>query len=355
MGLKRALRLIDGANALSENAGGITTDGRVGIRSPWTTGQALSRIVATDILGLESTTVSRVEAMGVPAIARGRHKIITAVQKCRLVTYRRDVEVDNGPAWLYRSRTRTSPQHRIVWTVDDLIFYGWSLWGVERNDRGQITDAARIPPEWWTFGEGGEILVTIPGTEQTTATDDSVILIPGFTQGILATNPRTIRGARELEEQWASRANNPIPAMELHQTTDDELEDDEIVAIVDGWTDALSGTGGAVAFTPKSIEARPHGQASSDLYIEGRNAASVDAARILNLAAADLDASGVNSTLTYETTEGRRGQFVDETLPLYTDAIAARLSLDDVTPQGTRIGFDFAAVVTNPLTPTTED
>lgn len=354
MGLKRALRLIDGATALAD-AGGITTDGRVGIRSPWTNGQALSKIAAADILGLETNVASRSEAMGVPAIARGRHKIVTAAQKCRLVTYRRNVEVPNGPAWLYRSKTRVSPQHRIVWTVDDLIFYGWSLWGVERNDAGAITDAARIPPEWWTFGDAGEVLVTIPGTEQTPATDESVILIPGFTQGILNTNPRTIRGARELEDQWASRANNPIPAMELHQTTDDELEDEEITALVDGWSDALSGTGGAVAYTPKSIEAKPHGQASSDLYIEGRNAASVDAARILGLAAADLDASGVNSTLTYETTEGRRGQFVDETLPLYLDAIGARLSLDDVTPMGTRIAFDLAAVITAPITANTED
>lgn len=350
--IARALRLLDGANALVES--GISTNGRVGIKSPWS-GTSLSRIVASDILGLENVPVSRAEAMGVPAIARGRHKIVTAVQKCRLVTYRRDVEVTNGPAWLYRSRTRTSPQHRIVWTVDDLIFHGWSLWGVERDSKGAISDAARIPPEWWTFGPDGEILVTFPGLEQVEASDESVILIPGFTEGILTTNPRTIRGARELESQWASRAQNPIPAMELHQTTDDELEDEEIVEMLDGWTEALAGTGGAVAFTPKSIEARAHGQASSDLYIEGRNAASVDAARILNLAAGDLDASGVNSTLTYETAEGRRGQFIDECVPLYTDAISARLSLDDVTPQGTRIAFDLSPVIANPITANTED
>ena len=351
MGLKRTLRLLDGANALAES--GITTNGTSGIKSPWA-GTSLSRIVATDILGAESLPVSRAEAMGVPAIARGRHKIVTAVQKCRLVTYRRDVEVSNGPAWLYRTKTRTSPQHRLVWTVDDLIFHGWSLWAVERTSRG-IDDAGRIPPEWWTFGPDGEVLVTLPGQTQTELTAESCILIPGFTEGILNTNPRTIRGARELETQWVQRAANPIPAMELHQTTDDELDDNEIVEILDAWRDALAESGGSVAYTPKSIEAKPHGQADSKLLIEGRNAAAVDAARILGMSAGDLDASGVNATLTYETREGQRSQFVDEAVPLYTDAIAARLSLDDVTPQGTRIGFDFVPLVTKPLTLPVED
>lgn len=352
IGLKRSLKLLDSATALAES--GISTNGRVGIRSPWA-GGSLSRIVATDILGAESLPVSRAEAMGVPAIARGRHKIVTAVQKCRLVTYRREVEVANGPAWLYRTKTRTSPQHRLVWTVDDLIFHGWSLWGVERTSRDGIDDAARIPPEWWRFGDDGEILVKFPGLDEVPIDDRSCILIPGFTEGIVNTNPRTIRGARELETQWVQRAANPIPAMELHQTTDDELEDDEIVDILDAWRDALAESGGSVAFTPKSIEAKPHGQADSKLLIEGRNAAAVDAARILGLSAADIDASGVNSTLTYETREGRRSQFIDESVPLYTDAIAARLSLDDVTPQGTRIDFDLTPLVTAPITDPTED
>lgn len=352
MAIRRALKLLDSATALAES--GISTNGRTGIRSPWA-GGSLSRIVATDILGAETLPVSRAEAMGVPAIARGRHKIVVTVQKCRLVTYRRDVEVDNGPAWLYRTRTRTSPQHRLVWTVDDLIFHGWSLWGVERTAKGAIDDAARIPPEWWRFDEDGAILVKFPGMDEVPIDTDSCILIPGFTEGILNTNPRTIRGARELETQWVQRAANPIPAMELHQVTDDELEDEEIVELLDGWRDALAESGGAVAYTPKSIEARPHGQADSKLLIEGRNAAAVDGARILGLSAADVDASGVNSTLTYETREGRRSQFIDESVPLYTDAIAARLSLDDVTPQGTRIDFDLTPLVTAPITDPTED
>jgi hypothetical protein len=354
IGLKRTLRLLDGANALAES--GITTNGTSGIKSPWAPATSLSRIIATDILGAESLPVSRTDAMGVPAIARGRHKLVTAVQKCRLVTYRRDVEVDNGPAWLYRTKTRTSPQHRLVWTVDDLIFYGWSLWAAERNGKGEITDAGRIPPEWWTFGDAGEILVTIPGSEQTPIGPESAILIPGFTEGIINTNPRTIRGARQLEDQWTSRAANPIPAMELHQETDDELTDDEIVELLDGWQDALSGTDGAVAYTPKSIKAIAHGLADSKLLIEGRNAAAVDAARILGMAAGDVDASGVNSTLTYETKEGQRSQFLDDAVPLFTDAIAARLSLDDVTPQGTRIAFDLSPLVSRiNLVPPTED
>jgi hypothetical protein len=319
------------------------------LKSPWATGN-LERIVWADLLGDETLPVSRAEAMGVPALARARHILVSTIAACPLVALAGDAET--SAPWLQRTSQSTSPQHRMAWTVDDLIFYGWSLWIVGRDDAGAITDAARCPFEWWTFGENGAILVN---DQEVPA--EAAVLIPGFHEGILNSSPRTVRGARELETQWAARAANPIPAMELHQTDTATLDDAEIRGLVKDWTDALTATGGAVAYTPSNLEAKPHGTASADLLIQGRNAAAIDAARVVGVPAVMVDASNVNSTLTYETAQGRNLEFREFSLALYMDPIRARLSLDDVTPPGSRITFDTSNLtdLPSPTGPSLED
>jgi hypothetical protein len=71
-----------------------------------------------------------------------------------------------------------------------------------------------------------------------------------------------------------------------------------------------------------------------------------------------IDASNVNASLTYETLEGRGGEYVDRSLPLYLGPIDARLSLDDATEPGTRVRADVSALVAatpNPTATPTED
>ena len=321
-----------------------------GITSPWAQVE-LTRIVWADLLGDENLPVTRAQAMGVPPIARGRHILTATIADAPLVTRRGDAPGTPAP-WLQSTGTVTSPQHRMAWTVDDLIFHGWSLWVVQR-DQGGITDAMRCPWEWWSFNDRGA--VEIDGAE---VPADSVLLIPGFHEGILNSSPRTIRGARELENQWSERAANPIPAAELHQTTPDKLTPTEVQDLLDGWSKALRSNGSTVGYTPQSLELRTHGEASADLLVEGRNAAAIDAARVLGLPASLIDASNVNSTLTYETAQGRNGELRDYSLKLYTVPIAARLSLDDVCPPGERVAFDlseFTVTTPDPSGPATED
>lgn len=338
----------EGADA----TGGGFVNGAGGVRSPWGEG-ALTSIVWNDVLeGPLLAPVTRAEAMGVPAIAKGRHMIVNDASRCPLeVVDAGGAVASTAGSWLQSTRLRVSPQHRMVWTVDDLMFYGWSLWIVQREDpadlSSEILDGARCPREWWRFGPAGEVLVKQGPTFETVA-ESVVLLIPGFTEGILKDNPRTIRGARELEAQWANRAANPIPAVELHQTTPDQMTETEVRALVKDWSAALAANGGAVAYTPSSIEARIHGTAQSDLLIEGRNAASVDSARIVGMPAAMLDATNATASLTYETTQGRNLEYVDRTLSLWLGPIEARFSLDDVTPPGTSVRARTSAITSGP-------
>lgn len=347
-----------GASAQDTSAAGVP-NATNGLASPWADASHLEAVVWADLLDGVHQPVTRSEAQGVPAIARSRHILTSDASRCPLTLL--DAEDQVLPAgWLQRSALGVSPQHRMVWTVDDLIHYGWSLWLARREEastEAPILDSARCPWEWWEFGQGeqaGSILV-----KGKPVPDYVAILIPGFHDGILATSPRTIRAARELEVAAAQRAANPIPAVELHQTTPDTMTKTERRELVAEWVAALRENGGSVGYTPMSLQVIAHGAgATNDLLIEGRNAAAVDGARAVGVSAAMVDASGVNSTLTYETMQGRNLEYVDRSLALYLGPIDARLSLDDVTPAGTRVRADTSALTATLSTPTgtpTED
>lgn len=322
--------------------------GTTDLASPWTGDSHLARIVLSDIYGLDlDLPVTRAEAMGVPAIARARNILASDAQRCPLEALDSDGTVLESGRWLQDSASGVSPQHRIAWTVDDLIFHGWSLWVLQRDDAGAIEDAARVPAEWWKFGEDGAVLIN-----DETADAAQVLLIPGFHEGIVASAGRTVRGARQLEDLWQARAANPVPAVELSQDQAGHVTDDEVKKVLDNWRRAMTAQGGAVGWTPYGVTLKTHGEASADLLIQGRNAAAIDAARAVGVPAAMVDASNVNSTLTYETLEGRGGEYLERSLPLYLGAIEARLSLDDVTPAGSRVRANLSAL-TALVTPAT--
>src|SRR5690606_31633934 len=112
----------------------------------------------------------------------------------------------------------------------------------------------------------------------------------------------------------------PIPATELHHTTDDVLEDEEINDLLDSWGSMLD-NGGGIGYSPNNIEVRTHGEAKTDLFIEGRNAVTLDIARLLNVPAMMLDASMATSSLQYVTAVDGRNSFIDQTLAFWTTPI----------------------------------
>ncbi|WP_051425542.1 phage portal protein [Jiangella gansuensis] len=329
------------------------------LASPWST-STLQTAVLADIFGKENLPVTREMCMSIPAVSKARALVAGKLARQPLKAYRGDAELParSQPSWLYRTNGDVPPQMRMLWTIDDLFFGGWSLWGVERGTArddqryGPILDAYRVPYEWWEFDPDGKILVN--GGE---VTEDSVILFAGPFEGLIEAAADTIRGARNLERAWAKRVNNPIPATELHQTTDDVMEDEEIDELVDTWIGMLN-KGGGVAYTPPSIDVRTHGETVLDLFIEGRNAVTLDVGRHTNVGAQMLDASMATSSLQYVTAVDGRNSFIDDTLDYWAMPIEARLSMDDVVPRGQRIAFDLSHLTRLPQPstgPATED
>jgi hypothetical protein len=305
---------------------------------------SLAKVVYAEYFTGEIGEVTRESALQIPAIKKARDILVGSIAGTALKELAGGAEVDTY--WLRNTRSGISPWHRTAYVVDDLLFYDWSLLAVER-DGDQITDAVRVPWDRWSVDEyTGQIRV-----DDQVRNADEVVLIPGNgSGGLLTAGAPTIRGYRALERAWIGRAQNPIPLIELHQVTDDELtdgsedpEDNEIQDLVDQWATARTSPTGAVGFTDNRVEVRVHGTVSADLFEQGRNAAVLDIARLTGVPASLLDGAQTNASLTYVTSEGKRSEFDALSLPQWTDPIEARLSLDDVSPEGHVIRFDKAA------------
>jgi hypothetical protein len=234
--------------------------------SPWANDETLSTIVWADLLDTDLLPITRAEAMAVPAMARARHLLTGAVAACPLYAYRGATQLPDAeqPAWMYRTDGPVSPFHRMLWTVDDLLFHGWSLWAVDRGTDGTLLAADRVPMELWQFDTDGQVLVQDQPVQAS-----QVLLIPGPHEGVLAFAARTLRAATRMERSAARHAANPVPSMELRQVVDIQLTQKEIDDTVAAWVAARSGDTGAVAFTPYGLEAHALGQVRSSCWWTG--------------------------------------------------------------------------------------
>jgi hypothetical protein len=313
--------------------------GQPSIRSPWSTTD-LTKIVWADLLGVEYMPVSRAEAMTVPSVVKARQIIVGKLSPLPLVALDRAglLTDDKQPAWLYRTTTGAeTPWHRNAWTLDDLLFYGWSCWQVTLGSDNFPIDARRIAYGDWQIDPNGFVVwATGPLTGQPIP---NVRLFAGPSEGLLVMAARTIRAARNAEIAWAGRVRNPIPVTELHITERDALTDDEQDELVADYSKARMDANGAVVLTPFDVELRTHGEAATDMLVEARNAVRLDVANFTGLPGAALDGSLSTASLTYSTQEGRQSE-LGEALGLWADPYTARLSQDDFVPRGQRVRFN---------------
>lgn len=307
--------------------------GHYPIATPWGSSD-LERWAFADALGLteENLPVGRAAAMRLPAVARGRNMIVSALSALPLVD---PAAPDATPAWLYSTGDGSSPQLRTACTVDDLIFHGWSCWWRDNGADGKPLRASRIDYDEWEVD--ADNYVTVNGG-RVGATD--VIVIPGLHEGILNFGGDVIRDATSLYAMVRKRLQNPTPELNLAQTDGPPLTDTQIDALIDRWAIARKGGNGGVGFTSIGLKLEELGAGGEQLMIDARNAAAVDLARLVGVHAGMVDATAPKASLNYETQTGRNQEFVDFDLAVYMTPITARLSLDDTTAHGRRVAFD---------------
>lgn len=347
LGLRRGARITAAARQL-------------GISTPYSPHGELHPIVVSDLLTDEQKRLlplNREIALTAPAVSKVRNLLVSSVAHLplRAIAGGTTTLVADQPSFLTRSDTGVDPHERMAWTLDDLLFYGCSLWytvrGTRTSGRRPILDAQRVPMQDWHVTPEGEVVIY----DEVAQPDEYLIFNPIF-EGLLHVGKRTVLGSIATEEAWTSRIRNPIPAIDLHQV-DDSMTDEEVKEYVDQWAKARTNPNGAIGSTPPSIEIRTYGEIHVEMFLENRNAVRADIGSFTNIRASMLDGTTGVESLTYTTKDGERNLFYEIDLPFWTAPIEARLSLDDVVPAGTYVRFDRAAF-TQPPTPTgtpTED
>jgi phage portal protein BeeE len=317
----------------------------------------LAQVVYSDLFGAEARgSLSRLEAMGIPALSKARNLIVSTIAALPLRVANKAglLADDDQPSWLYRTDGELSPFLRMLWTLDNMLFYGGALWQVVRGSEGQILTADWVPWEWWTVDNDGAIRVN---TVLVDASD--VIYFPSFVEGILDKDISSLRAARSIAASVETRTKSPIPVMEIHALEAGEIDKDEAKQLVTDYNAARRDPEGATVFTPASISLIPHGEnADAGFMVEGRNAVRLDVANMTGVPAALLDGSVSQSSLTYSTQEGRRNEFVDYGLRGWMEAITGRLSQDDVVARGLHVVFDqtdYATTTPSPIGPEAQD
>lgn len=318
---------------------------------PWGVASSLSTLVYRDVYGAEDVdVVTRAVAMRVAPVQRARAVIVGRLADL-------PVEVgafgENGefvaaadqPAWVSATGDdATTPWLRMVGTLDDLLFYGWSLWTCTRVD-GRLVAADRHPPELWRFDQSSPTGVSVAwvhdtGTIWAPVTDPAdVLLFAGPTDGLLENAADTIRGWRHMERAWVGRVRNPLPLVVLSPTDAHGVDPVEAQKYVDAWGAARMSPTGAVGWLPHNIAMSVHGNVEPDLFDKGRNAARIDVANHTNMPVSYLDGSTSTSSLTYTTQEGSRAQIIDD-LEFWLAPIEARLSEPDVAGAGSIVRFN---------------
>jgi hypothetical protein len=337
--------------------------GPMGLHSPWSPhSDHLEQIVIADIIGgAVPRPLTRSEAMRIPAVARARHIIAGTIARIELGAYRGDERIDRAeqPGWIAATDGPLSPFHRMLWTIDDLFFYGWSLWTVTAraadSSGGFPLRMDRVPMGRWDLErDTGRVLTyqPVPGHPLAPYTlqpapPRSVVLIPGGTEGLLADGQPTLKHANDLQRSAHNAGRHPTAYLGLKQTSgqplkrrSDDTSEVTVETILADWRQARNNPeGGGVAWLG-GVEPVELGTFAEHILESGRNAAAVDIARHASIPADLIDASVTESSLHYSTSRDNDRRFIDYGLGLYTSATTARLTQNDVTPNGQRVAFD---------------
>lgn len=318
-----------------------TFGGQTGVLTPFAGPSHLEHVTVQDLwpdTDLASLMPTKDTALQVGAVAASRNRIVAPIAGMPLVSDSREQWVSDLLAQPEPHRARVVT---IAETIDSLIFYGVAYWlVVERTPSGWpsavvFLDAGRVELRdsvWYVDGERVRNF-------------SDVIRFDAIHSGMLTQGRVSISRAALIEAAAARASDNPVPSIELHQTTGEPLTKAQIDDLVARWKMARNGANGGIAYTGSSIEVKTHGIAAENLLIAGRTATALDIARHFGLPAWAIDVPVQGSSLTYSNVPSRSRELLDYSLRPYMDAIEGRLSMRDITPSGVRPRFDYGRLL----------
>lgn len=335
----RAGRALRAASALGDVA---PTGRAIAPASPWQDNDVLARILMQELFGTEYVHVDRALAMSLPVIARCRQVLFTTVGRLQIIAMRGATPLPEQP-WVTRQPEVNRARFLTLgWTADALFFYGRAWWVATERDAPSDGGRARrfqwIPEYHGRYDEDRNLVGLVGDSRDLDPRD--IYRIDGPHEGLLNYAAPTIRTAHALERAAARASDNPVPSINLQQTGGDPLSQTQIDALVTSWAKARRGANGGVSFTNQSVKPEAMGQAPEQLLIDGRKATDLALVREAGAPAWVADVSVEGSNLTYSNTPSRSRELIDYFAMGYLEAIAGRLSLDDILPAGQWAKFD---------------
>lgn len=336
----------------------------IAVASPWQPSDALLQITIDNLIASEMeqgvVPITRDIALRVPGIKRAHavHCTMFAEQVFRM-TDESGTPAERQPGWLVNAPySGVAPYHRKYGIGSDLFFNGWAALGF--NDHPLVaTDSLHIPFGAWGITAEGKVWVDdsiVPKMFR-----DNVRVIPlGYgSNGLLVDGADTIREARLIEAAYMDRLENPIPltVLGIPREVWESWSAEERKEYRDQWVEARKKKGGSVALKVSEFPVDFPGEVEANLYESGRNAVRLDIANHTGSPASLIEGvrqggSGGGTEMRYQGVgEGgmQRSDLWDFGLAKqFTLAFEARLSLDDVCPEGMSIRGDRSAAIVTP-------
>jgi HK97 family phage prohead protease len=304
-------------------------------------------------------TVSREEALGVPAVLRGRN-LICSISTLPLEAIDADNRLIDHP--LLRQVDPNVPNVvTLAMTAEDLLFEGVSWWRVTAFGwDGYPVEAVRYapdqvsmtPPKNYRHGYLPSGLPTEPAADLAGQRGkgvwmggefvlyDQVIRFDSPNPALLTSGQRPISRAIALDEAAKLFADNPRMRgyfSPKDPTADPDGNDDRIIAALDAWEEARRER--VDGYIPAALEYNTVQDATpADLQlVQLQEKATKDIANALGI---DPEELGVSTTSrTYANQVDRRKDRINDTLSPYMAAITQRLSMPDVTKHRVRVRF----------------
>jgi len=290
-----------------------------------------------------ANSIDRQSAMSVPAIARCRNLICQTIASIPLEMYNTKTgeEIPNL-VWVDQPDKRQPRSVTLSWLVDSLLMYGVGFLKIT-----EIYQDDNRPARFeWVQNDRVTTKLNSTGTEveyymymnERLPMDGvgSLVTFQALDQGILLRSARAIGSAIDVEKAAAVASQTPMPSGVIRNTGAD-LPDAQIQGILANWKTARQNR--STAYLTSTLEYQATAFSPKDMMMnEAVQYMATQMARVCNVPAWMIDAE-VFRGMTYQNVLDGRKEFVAYSLQPFITAIETRLSMEDLTPRGTRVSF----------------
>ena len=293
-----------------------------------------------DYFGL--TTVSRAQAMQVPAVARARNIICATIGSLPLEVYR---ESNNSrvptPPFIRQPDPRMTGQSVYTFLSEDILFTGQGYLRILELG----TDGRPLSAEWIsvsrvtrTLDNAGinVIYYSVDGNRVPDTGLGSLIPFTGYDEGLLNRAGTTILTALALEKAVKRFADEPTPNVVLKSNL--PMPAERVTALLNSWKEARQTRG--TAFVNDTIDFQSIGFSPEQLTLnQARQYMASEIARACNLPEYYVGGNAGGS-MTYSNVTAERRSLIDLSLKPLMTCITQRMSENDITPRGSIVKFD---------------